>query len=151
MVGKGNFGLVKLVRQKVTNKLFAMKILSKEQVIERKDVEHTKTERTPPPQSFSMCHASLPHSAQLQPTHGRRCLPGDVLRRIRHPFVVQLHYAFQTGNKLYMVMDYVNGGDLYFHLRKQKRFAEPVVKVWISELVLAYGRHCQPLKSPLLI
>jgi serine/threonine protein kinase len=43
-----------------------MKVLSKEQVIKRKDVEHTKTER-------------------------------NVLRRIRHPFVVQLHFAFQTG------------------------------------------------------
>lgn len=66
MIGKGNFGLVKLVRQKATQKLFAMKVLSKEQVIKRKDVEHTKTER-------------------------------NVLRRIRHPFVVQLHFAFQTG------------------------------------------------------
>ena len=85
-----------------------MKVLSKEQVIKRKDVEHTKTER-------------------------------NVLRRIRHPFVVQLHFAFQTGNKLYMVMDYVQGGDLYFHLRTAKKFPEPVVRIWIAELVLAYG------------
>jgi hypothetical protein len=108
MIGKGNFGLVKLVRQKATQQLYAMKVLSKEAVINRKDVEHTKTER-------------------------------NVLRRIRHPFVVQLRYAFQTGNKLYMVMDYVQGGDLYFHLRQQKRFTEPVVRLWIAELALAYG------------
>ena len=108
MIGKGNFGLVKLVRRKASQKLYAMKVLSKEQVIKRKDVEHTRTER-------------------------------NVLRRIRHPFVVQLRYAFQTGNKLYMVMDYVQGGDLYFHLRQEKKFKEPVVRLWIAELVLAYG------------
>ena len=108
MIGKGNFGLVKLVRQKATSQLYAMKVLSKDAVIKRKDVEHTKTER-------------------------------NVLRRIRHPFVVQLRHAFQTGNKLYMVMDYVQGGDLYFHLRQHKKFDEPVVKLWIAELILAYG------------
>ena len=108
MIGKGNFGLVKLVRQKGTQRLYAMKVLRKDAVIKRKDVEHTKTER-------------------------------NVLRRIRHPFVVQLRFAFQTGNKLYMVMDYVQGGDLYFHLRQHKKFAELVVKVWIAELILAYG------------
>lgn len=44
-LGQGNFGKVLLVRQKVTDKLLAMKVLRKETVVKRNDVEHTRTER----------------------------------------------------------------------------------------------------------
>ena len=60
-----------------------------------------------------------------------------ILQQINHPFIVRLHYAFQTGEKLYMVMDFVSGGDLYFHLRRLRRFNLDLVKVWMCELVLA--------------
>ena len=49
----------------------------------------------------------------------------EILLRVRHPFVVQMHYAFQTAVKLYMVMDFVSGGDLYFHLRRRRRDGPP--------------------------
>ena len=42
----------------------------------------------------------------------------DILLNIEHPFIVKLNYAFQTNDKLYMILDYVNGGELFFHLRK---------------------------------
>ena len=47
-----------------------------------------------------------------------------VLRKLRHPFVVSLHYAFQSAQRLFLVMDYVNGGELFFHLQKEGRFSE---------------------------
>eukprot|EP00735_Rhodelphis_limneticus_P008517 TRINITY_DN2155_c0_g1::TRINITY_DN2155_c0_g1_i1::g.12753::m.12753 TRINITY_DN2155_c0_g1::TRINITY_DN2155_c0_g1_i1::g.12753 ORF type:complete len:456 (-),score=146.91,sp/P54644/KRAC_DICDI/44.54/1e-132,Pkinase/PF00069.20/1.9e-75,Pkinase_Tyr/PF07714.12/9.4e-36,PH/PF00169.24/1.3e-23,PH_11/PF15413.1/1.1e-08,PH_3/PF14593.1/1e-05,PH_3/PF14593.1/1.6e+02,Kinase-like/PF14531.1/19,Kinase-like/PF14531.1/3.4e-05,Pkinase_C/PF00433.19/1.4e-05,PH_9/PF15410.1/9.9e-05,PH_9/PF15410.1/4.6e+03,PH_8/PF15409.1/0.00068,PH len=60
-----------------------------------------------------------------------------ILQRIKHPFIVGLQYAFQTNEKLYMVMDYVAGGELYFHLRNERRFPEKRVKLYMAELVLA--------------
>ena len=112
LIGQGNFGRVLLVRHKKTGDMHAMKILNKDN-LRRQDIEHTKTERS-------------------------------VLRKIRHPFVVSLNFAFQTGSgasgKLYMVMDYVPGGDLYYHLRRQTKFKEEVViGVWAAELTQAIG------------
>eukprot|EP00698_Gefionella_okellyi_P006075 TRINITY_DN15541_c0_g1_i1.p1 TRINITY_DN15541_c0_g1~~TRINITY_DN15541_c0_g1_i1.p1 ORF type:complete len:377 (+),score=64.45 TRINITY_DN15541_c0_g1_i1:36-1166(+) len=60
-----------------------------------------------------------------------------VMQSIRHPFIVRLHGAFQTENKLYMVMDYVNGGELFFHLKREGRFSEERVSMYVAELVLA--------------
>jgi len=48
----------------------------------------------------------------------------NVLRRIKHPFIVSLKYAFQTEDKLYMIMDYLNGGELFFHLSNVDRFSD---------------------------
>lgn len=48
----------------------------------------------------------------------------DILEKINSPFIVKLHYAFQTDAKLYFVMDFLNGGELFFHLRKETKFSE---------------------------
>eukprot|EP01103_Thecamoeba_quadrilineata_P016824 TRINITY_DN574_c0_g1_i2.p2 TRINITY_DN574_c0_g1~~TRINITY_DN574_c0_g1_i2.p2 ORF type:complete len:232 (+),score=61.63 TRINITY_DN574_c0_g1_i2:21-716(+) len=61
----------------------------------------------------------------------------NVLRKIRHPFVVTLQYAFQTSGKLYLVMDFLNGGQLFYHLRKQAMFSEEHVKFYAAEIILA--------------
>jgi hypothetical protein len=82
VLGQGAYGEVWLVQHRITQKMLAMKVLSKEQTKRDKAVENTKVER-------------------------------DILLKVRHPFVVQMQYAFQTAEKLFMVMDYVNGGDLY--------------------------------------
>jgi serine/threonine protein kinase len=42
----------------------------------------------------------------------------DILEKIDSPFIAKLHYAFQTPAKLYFVMDFLNGGELFYHLRK---------------------------------
>ena len=63
----------------------------------------------------------------------------DILLRVRHPFVVQMQYAFQNAENLVMVMDYVNAGDLYSHMLKKKRFPENVMKIWAAEICLAVG------------
>ena len=48
----------------------------------------------------------------------------DILEKIDSPFIVKLHYAFQTPGKLYFVMDFLNGGELFYHLRKDQKFSE---------------------------
>ena len=48
----------------------------------------------------------------------------DLLAKMKHPFIVNLHYAFQDFENLYLVLDFLNGGDLRYHISKQKKFTE---------------------------
>lgn len=61
----------------------------------------------------------------------------NVLERIKHPFIVKLHYAFQTPEKLYMILDFVNGGELFFHLKKCGKFSEKRVILYAAEIASA--------------
>lgn len=60
-----------------------------------------------------------------------------ILQKIDNPFVVKLHYAFQTPDKLYFVMDFLNGGEMFTHLRKKIKFKEKRARFYCAELVLA--------------
>eukprot|EP00755_Sulcionema_specki_P006389 Sspe_Gene.35322::Locus_17125_Transcript_1_1_Confidence_1.000_Length_1354::g.35322::m.35322/K13303/SGK2; serum/glucocorticoid-regulated kinase 2 len=59
------------------------------------------------------------------------------LSNVHHPFLSPLHYAFQTPDKLYLVMDFYGGGDLRFHLRSRQRFKEPMAAFYTAQLTLA--------------
>ena len=63
----------------------------------------------------------------------------NVLSIIHNPFIVGLNYAFQTTEKLFLLLDYCPGGDLAEHLQNQTRFSEPVAKFYITEIILALG------------
>jgi serine/threonine protein kinase len=106
VIGKGSFGKVMQVKKRDTGEIFAMKVLRKEAIRARKQVAHTKAEKS-------------------------------ILQKIQHPFIVTLHYAFQTDDKLYMILDYINGGELFFHLKKEGRFPEHRVVLYAAEIVLA--------------
>ena len=60
-----------------------------------------------------------------------------ILEKVKHPFIVQLKFAFQTEPKIYIVMDYHNGGELFFHLRKKVRFKIEEARFYFAQLVLA--------------
>jgi tRNA A-37 threonylcarbamoyl transferase component Bud32 len=60
----------------------------------------------------------------------------NVLKKSKSPFIITLHYAFQTPENLYMVIDYCPGGDLNFHIQLEI-FEEEEAKFYISELILA--------------
>ncbi|XP_067412415.1 ribosomal protein S6 kinase alpha-5 isoform X1 [Emydura macquarii macquarii] len=111
VLGTGAYGKVFLVRKVSghdTGKLYAMKVLKKATIIQKaKTTEHTRTER-------------------------------QVLEHIRQsPFLVTLHYAFQTDTKLHLILDYINGGELFTHLSQRERFTENEVQIYIGEIVLA--------------
>lgn len=107
VLGKGSYGKVMLVHHKDDkNEVYAMKMLRKENVVKRNQVEHTKTER-------------------------------NVLQMVTHPFIVNLIYAFQTPSKLYFVLEYCAGGELFFHLSRAGRFSEGRCRFYASELLLA--------------
>jgi len=60
-----------------------------------------------------------------------------VLANINHPFIVSLKFAFQTPAKLYMILDYFNGGELFFHLKNDGRFSQKRTKYYCAEIILA--------------
>eukprot|EP01094_Clydonella_sp_ATCC50884_P003275 TRINITY_DN1252_c0_g1_i1.p1 TRINITY_DN1252_c0_g1~~TRINITY_DN1252_c0_g1_i1.p1 ORF type:complete len:424 (+),score=167.71 TRINITY_DN1252_c0_g1_i1:99-1274(+) len=106
VIGKGSFGKVMQVKEKESGEIYAMKVLRKDAIIARKQVAHTKAEKS-------------------------------ILQKIKHPFIVNLNYAFQTEDKLYMVLDYVNGGELFFHLKKEGKFSEERVRLYAAEIASA--------------
>ncbi|XP_045150444.1 ribosomal protein S6 kinase alpha-2 isoform X2 [Echinops telfairi] len=61
----------------------------------------------------------------------------DILAEVNHPFIVRLHYAFQTEGKLYLILDFLRGGDLFTRLSKEVMFTEEDVKFYLAELALA--------------
>jgi serum/glucocorticoid-regulated kinase 2 len=73
--------------------------------------------------------------ARKQVTHTQA--EKTILAKIQHPFIVKLHYAFQTKEKLYMILSYVNGGELFFHLKREGRFPEERVRFYAAEIISA--------------
>ncbi|XP_065164721.1 rho-associated protein kinase 1 isoform X2 [Atheta coriaria] len=105
VIGRGAFGKVQLVRHKSTRKVYAMKRLSKADLIKRSDSAFFWEER------HIMAHA-------------------------RSEWIVQLHFAFQDAKNLYMVMDYMPGGDIV-NLMSNYEIPEKWAKFYTMEVVLA--------------
>ncbi|KAJ9577924.1 hypothetical protein L9F63_025215, partial [Diploptera punctata] len=61
----------------------------------------------------------------------------NILVDVQHPFIVRLHYAFQTEGKLYLILDFLRGGDLFSRLSQEVMFTEEDVKFYLAELALA--------------
>jgi serine/threonine protein kinase len=94
------------VRKKDTGRIYAMKVLLKKAIVERREIAHTMSER-------------------------------NVLIRASSPFLVGLKFSFQTPEKLYLVLDYMNGGELFYHLQKETVFSELRARFYVCELILA--------------
>ncbi|KJE91462.1 ribosomal protein S6 kinase alpha-5 [Capsaspora owczarzaki ATCC 30864] len=111
MLGTGAFARVFLVRKSTghnAGRLFAMKVLKKDSIErESKTVEHTRAERS---------ILAAVHDA---------------------PFLVHLQYAFQTSAKLYLVLEYYDGGELFSHLVAEGSFSEHRTRFYAAEVVLA--------------
>lgn len=63
----------------------------------------------------------------------------NLLESLQHPFLMTLRHAFQNKEKLYLVLDYYKGGELFFHLKSERRFAEADAKIYIGEIGMALG------------
>ena len=62
-----------------------------------------------------------------------------ILQHINHPFLVGLEYAFQTDEKLFFVLEFMQGGELFQHLRQKKRFPEKQAKFYAACITLGMG------------
>jgi len=60
-----------------------------------------------------------------------------ILEKINHPFILSLYYAYQDNEKLFLVTEFIQGGELYFHLKKQKTFRESLILIYAAEIFLA--------------
>ena len=61
----------------------------------------------------------------------------NVLSYTKHPFIVGLNFAFQTRDKLFLILDYCPGGDLSKVLSREKRLTEERARIYLSEILLA--------------
>jgi len=109
VIGKGSFGRVLLAKHKREGQVYAVKVLQKKMILKRNEKNHVMSERN------------------------------VLLKNLNHPFLVGLHYAFQTPDKLYFVLDYVNGGELFFHLQRERYFPEPRARFYAAEITSALG------------
>eukprot|EP01125_Pyxidicula_operculata_P003948 TRINITY_DN1552_c0_g3_i4.p1 TRINITY_DN1552_c0_g3~~TRINITY_DN1552_c0_g3_i4.p1 ORF type:complete len:485 (+),score=110.46 TRINITY_DN1552_c0_g3_i4:160-1455(+) len=108
VIGKGSFGKVLLVRKKAG--LHAGKVFAMKCLNKAVIVQRNEVEHTKAEQS--------------------------ILTKLDFPFLVTLHYSFQTTHKLYFIMDYINGGELFYHLQKEKTFSEDRVRFYGAEIVV---------------
>ena len=107
LIGRGTFGKVFQVRKRDTKRIYAMKVLSKKEIVAKKEVAHTIGERK------------------------------ILQRSLDSPFLVGLKFSFQTDADLYLVTDFKSGGELFWHLQKETRFSEERARFYIAELILA--------------
>eukprot|EP01100_Stratorugosa_tubuloviscum_P001005 TRINITY_DN1224_c0_g1_i1.p1 TRINITY_DN1224_c0_g1~~TRINITY_DN1224_c0_g1_i1.p1 ORF type:complete len:511 (-),score=212.74 TRINITY_DN1224_c0_g1_i1:67-1599(-) len=112
IIGRGAFGEVRLVRMKRTrDNYYAMKRLRKSDMIQKDQIGHVRAERD----VLADCHHVF----------------------TKNPWVVSLYYAFQDTKYLYLIMEYIPGGDMMTMLIKYDTFSEDWTRFYIAETILA--------------
>jgi len=110
VLGKGGYGKVFQVRKMTGDdkgKIFAMKVLKKATIVR--------------------------NSKDTAHTKAER----NILEAVKHPFIVDLLYAFQTKGKLYLILEYLSGGELFMHLEREGIFLEDTACFYVAEITLA--------------
>ncbi|XP_057335686.1 atypical protein kinase C isoform X2 [Microplitis mediator] len=107
VIGRGSYAKVLMVELKRTKRIYAMKVIKKALVTDDEDIDWVQTEK----------HVFETAS--------------------NHPFLVGLHSCFQTPSRLFFVIEFVRGGDLMFHMQRQRRLPEEHARFYAAEISLA--------------
>ncbi|KAL5248869.1 hypothetical protein ACHWQZ_G017905 [Mnemiopsis leidyi] len=107
VIGRGSYAKVLMVKLKSTQKTYAMKIIKKSIIDDEDDIEWVQTEKNVFEQASN------------------------------HPFLVGLHSCFQTTSRIVFVIEFVNGGDMMFHMQKLQRLEEDHARFYAAEISCA--------------
>jgi hypothetical protein len=123
VLGKGSFGKVLLVRKTENKQIYAMKVLIKENIRKRNQVEHTKTERSVLGKMNHPFIVTLRYAFQVHFVSLAWCLlPACLSHLVLNSFVLHAcDLVSQTSRQLFFVLDFVPGGELFFHLGRAVR------------------------------
>lgn len=113
VLGQGSYGKVLLVREKSTGRLFAQKQLQKASLVINESNEI--------------------HEKNYQRTLNEK----TILEKVNHPNIVKLFYAFQDNNKVYLILEYLDGGEVFHHLAQQRYLSEKDASFYIAQIILA--------------
>lgn len=136
VIGKGAYGKVFLVEKTSSfdsGRFYAMKVLRKAE-LKMVEVGDTAIDINKNANMKDADEYKRNHKHNLSAKTERL-----VLEQVRHPFIVRLYYAFQTEHKLYLILDYLAGGELFTYLARQGMFLEDEAKLYVAELILALG------------
>jgi len=111
VIGRGAFGEVQLVKMRGTEDVYAMKKLKKTKMIEKDQVEHVRSER----------------NALADSEHAY----------VDNPWITRLYFSFQDPQYLYLIMEFIPGGDMMTHLINYDTFSEEHTRFFIAETILA--------------
>ncbi|KAE8679642.1 Detected protein of confused Function [Hibiscus syriacus] len=106
IIGKGAFGEVRICREKTSGQVYAMKKLTKSEMLRRGQVEHVKAER-------------------------------NLLAEVDSNCIVKLYFSFQDDEFLYLIMEYLPGGDMMTLLMRKDILTDDEARFYVAETVLA--------------
>mmetsp|Transcript_50661 Transcript_50661/g.94361 ORF Transcript_50661/g.94361 Transcript_50661/m.94361 type:complete len:236 (-) Transcript_50661:1656-2363(-) len=130
VVGQGTYGKVFQAMKKDTREIVAMKVMQKERILLRNKEIYV--------QAMTAGSESSPWTASGRPSALRHTFAErNILSKIHHPYIVSLRSAFTTSTKLYLVLDFVNGGHLFFQLYRHGMFTDSVARHYTAQIVLA--------------
>jgi serine/threonine protein kinase len=125
-IGTGTFGRVYLAKCSKNDHYHAIKVLKKTEIVRLKQVEHINSER------LVLSKVNFPFIVDLYVS-----IPATAYYTTCLTLVPCRYCTFQDANNLYMLQEYVIGGELFSHLRKAGRFTNEMTRFYASEILLA--------------
>ncbi|CAK7901871.1 serine/threonine-protein kinase Ypk3p [[Candida] anglica] len=133
VLGRGSYGKVLLVRERATGRLFAQKQMKKISLLKTDD---TSTTETPGNNNNNPeVNHLAPEVSKVQ--YQRTLNEKSILALVSHPNIVKLYCAFQDNNKVYLILEYLSGGELFSHLSQLNYLNETHASYYIAQTVLA--------------
>ncbi|OXB45240.1 hypothetical protein B1J92_B04301g [Nakaseomyces glabratus] len=133
VLGQGAYGKVILVKDKQTSKLYAMKQLKKAEILIAPTDANTESMDKLAELDKPVDSEDEKLSKRIERTFAER----TILSQLEHPNIVKLFYSFHDTSKLYLLLQYIPGGELFFHLKEHGTLEEDTVAFYAAEISCA--------------